>query len=553
MSPVKESRNTVRQALLFFALLAGALKTCAQTTWLQPAAFDAAAVAADDLAREAAGALPLYGRSLPLLVTNQVAGTWRVDGGERVWQLGIRSPGALALECLLDHVDVPTGSTLRVLSPAGRPLGGPVPLDLAAGTAEFSTPLVAGDSCILQYREPVDAAEPGTFRLAKIGHAYRSVEPWTAREGSCHVNVACEPESDGWEGPIQATVRISVVVPEGTGWCTGTLVNNVRQDCAPYILTAFHCGRTSTAAQFNQYKFYFNFQYATCNGGSYSTAQYLTGAQLKAYSDDYAPQFQGVGGSDFMLLRAHADVPGSFNPYWAGWDASNIPGVSADGVCIHHPTGAPKRISSFTETVTTGHPMASSGLMSHYKVKWAPTQNGFGVTEVGSSGSGLFKPSGTMGPLLIGTLTGSSAGMNCTNNGGTAYFGKMSYHWTNNPNTASLKLRPWLDPDNTGTLAMAGSAQPCSPAIGLPEFDLARTVRPAPNPADDHVVLLIPAGVPLPARAILVDALGRTVAERILQFDREVIPTRHLPAGLYALQVQQANGPLSNARLLISH
>ncbi len=551
MSPLKESRNTVRQALLFFALLAGALKTCAQIAYLQPAPFNAMAVAADDLHRETAGELPLYGRSLPLLARNDQVGTWSVEGAERVWRLGINSPGALAMECFIDQLDVPTQATLRVLTPDGRPWGGPASLDLAPGVAEFSTPLVAGDSCVLEYREPVDAVHYGMLRVAYVGHAYRDVEPWTAREGSCHVNVTCDPESNGWEGPITATVRISVVVPEGTGWCSGTLVNNVRQDCTPYILTAYHCGRTSTTAQFNQYKFYFNFQYATCNGGSYSTAQYLTGSQLKAYSNDYAPQFQGVGGSDFMLLRTNSEVPASFNPFWAGWDATSIASLSSDGVCIHHPTGAPKRISSYTQTVTTGHPMTSSGLMSHYKVKWAPTQNGFGVTEVGSSGSGLFKPNSSTGPLLIGTLTGSSSGMSCTNNTGTAYFGKMSYHWTSNPNAANIKLKPWLDPDNTGSLVLGGSADPCALQNGIAEPAPVPGLRITPNPAQNHFTIHTPASLHLPTRAIMVDAVGRTVKELPVHMPEETIAIMGLPAGLYTLLLLTPGGQPITCRIQI--
>lgn len=543
----------MRQALLFFALLAGALKTCAQIAYVQPAPFDAVAVAADDLVRDAASELPLYGRKMPLLLRNDQAGTWSVEGPERVWRMGIHSPGALAQECFIDQIDVPAQATLRVLSPDGRPWGGAASLAFAPGTTEFSTPLVAGDSCVLEYREPVDAVRYGMFRVAEVGHAYRDVAPWAAREGSCHVNVECQPEADGWEGPITATVRISVVVPEGSGWCSGTLVNNVRQDCTPYILTAYHCGRTSTTSQFNQYKFYFNFQYATCSGGSYSTAQYITGAQLKAYSNDYAPQYQGVGGSDFMLLQANADVPEGFNPYWAGWDATGIASLSTDGVCIHHPTGAPKRISSYTQTVTTGHPMTSSGLMSHYKVKWAATQNGFGVTEVGSSGSGLFKPNASTGPLLVGTLTGSSSGMSCTNNTGTAYFGKMSYHWTGNPNAANIKLKPWLDPDNTGTLVLGGSADPCALQNGIGEYSGTAALLTVPNPADETFTIQPATGLQLPVRALLVDALGRTVEAWTIRAENEVVHTGDLPAGLYTLQLlEPAHQPLST-RILINH
>ena len=500
----------VRAAVFIATVLCalGGLK--AQVPFIHAPAFDAVAVDADDRHQAEMGELPLYGRMLPIMAEAQHEGAWSEEGNERIWRLGIDSPGALALECFLDEVEVPTGATLRILSRDGTLLSGPVELDLSADVHEFSTAMVAGDACIIEYREPSGAARRGTFRVAQVSHAYRDVQFGTEREGSCHVNVTCEPESIGWEGPIRATVRISVVTPQGTGWCSGTLVNNVQQDCAPYILTAWHCGRTSTTAQFNQFKFYFNFQYATCSGGAYSTAQYITGAQLKAYSDDYAPQFGGIGGSDFMLLRTNASVPETFDPYWTGWDAQNISTVAADGVSIHHPSGSPKRISSFTQTLTTGHPMTSSGLLTHYRVKWAATQNGFGVVEEGSSGGGLFKPDATFGPLLIGTLTGSSSGMTCTNNSGTSYYGKMSYHWTNNPNTTIQKLKYWLDPDNTGTLVLGGSADPCAVLQGIAENEVQKA-KAWPVPADGD--LTIDWGIPLPtgSTCTLVDVCGRTV------------------------------------------
>lgn len=525
----------------------------AQVPYVQAPGFDAQAVAADDQRRSEAGELPLYGRLLPIMAENNHSGLWTTEGGEHVWRLGISSAGALALECFLDEVNVPAAATFSTLSPKGELLAGPVAVDLPAGVAEFSTPLVAEDSIVLEYREPAGAEPSGRFRVAQIGHAYRDVEFDAAREGTCHVNVACHPESDGWEGPIRATVRISVVVPQGTGWCSGTLVNNVRQDCAPYILSAWHCGRTSTTAQFNQYKFYFNFQYATCTGGAYSTAQYVTGAQLKAYSDDYAPQYGGLGGSDFMLLRANVNIPASFDPYWAGWDATNISSVTADGVCVHHPTGAPKRISSYTQTLITGHPMASSGLMSHYKVVWAQTAHGWGITEEGSSGAGLFKQIAGTGPVLIGTCTGNSSGMNCANHAGYAYFGKMSYHWTQNPNAANIKLKPWLDPDNTGTLVLAGSDDPCAVIAGVVDADGGRELSLAPNPANDHVLLNLPEGVALPARVQLMDALGRQIAAWTVLHVQQELYLEAVPAGAYTITVLQNNQPPRTGRLLITH
>lgn len=509
--------------------------------WHRAAPFDAVATAVDDAQRAAAGELDLYARTLDLGIDTRHDGLWSIEGADRVWRVGVVSRGARALELLMEDVQVPVGASLGFIDGAGNSLARPMPLELPAGIEACSTPMVFADSLVLEYREPADGPQEGHFRIPGLAHAYRYVDDML-RERTCHVNVACTPESVGWENAITATVRISVVTPQGNGWCSGTLVNNVRQDCAPYILSAFHCGRTSTSSQFAQYKFYFNFQYATCTGGAYSTAQFVTGAQKVAYSDDYDPQYQGLGGSDFLLLRTNVDIPSSFDPYWAGWDATAISTVTADGVCIHHPTGAPKRISSFTQSLTTGHPMTSSGLMTHYKVHWAPTQNGFGVTEVGSSGSGLFKPH-AVGPVLIGTLTGSSSGLDCTNNTGTSYFGKMSYHWTNNPNTANLKLKRWLDPDDTGTLVLGGSAHPCTGPAAVTDAGSAASLGVFPNPADDR--LFLRAEGPGTFTYQVTDAEGRSIRTGRMAGPNASIDVAGLPHGLYLLRVSDAGrGPV---------
>lgn len=512
--------------------------------------FDAANVQADDLQRAAAGELELYARTLPLQASTWSNGSWAEDGQDLVCRFRVSSPGAQAIELMLEQMDVPQGATIRMLALNGQPLSNAMELPIDA--QESSSPMVYADDVVLEYRQPLDAAFEGRFAIGGVAHAYRHVLD-AMREGPCHVNVACAPESNGWDDVIAATVRISVVTPQGSGWCTGTLVNNVRQDCTPYILTAFHCGRTSTTAQLNQYKFYFNFQYATCAGGAYSTSQFITGSQRLAFSDDYVVQYQGLGGSDFMLLRTTAAIPESFQPFWAGWDATSIANVSQDGVCIHHPTGAPKRISSYTQTLTTGHPMTSSGLMSHYRLLWAATPNGHGITELGSSGAGLFKPSAN-GPVLIGTLTGSSSGMTCSNNGGTSYFGKMSYHWTNNPNAANLKLKNWLDPDGTGTLVLSGSAQPCAVVSSVKEPSTMETFTVWPNPVSD-VLRIEPVGTySRKAMVIATDMAGHLVGQWSLTSLPTTLDVSRLASGMHVFSlIDPDNGPPQRTKVVIEH
>ena len=97
---------------------------------------------------------------------------------------------------------------------------------------------------------------------------------------------------------------------------------------------------------------------------------------------------------------------------------------------------------------------------SHWGVDWVSTANGHGVTEGGSSGAPLFDNAGR----IVGTLTGGGSFCSQVPNTDTDAYGKVSYHWTNNPNAANEKLGVWLDPGNTGTLTFDGTYFPCTPA-----------------------------------------------------------------------------------------
>lgn len=507
------------------------------------APFDAERVDAEDRAREAVGELPLYGRLQAVDAGSEEAGAWKEEGASRVWRARFSSPGALALEIFLDEVSMVPGSAFSVYSDEGALMEGPFDAGFVGRSGTFSTPLLRGEACVLEYREPRVEGSHGTFRIADVGHAYRDVE-----DGPCNVDAACSPEGDGWQDAATATVRISVVTSAGTGWCSGVLVNNVRQDCTPYVLSAWHCGSGSSTAQFNQYKFYFRYQRSTCGTGSAPTNKVLTGAQLRGFSNDNS----GNAGSDFMLLELNNDIPSSFVPYWAGWDATPMSTSAADGVCMHHPTGGAKKVSSYTQTLTTGHWSSSTGLQSHWRLYWADTQNGFGITEHGSSGAPLFKPGVSGTAAVIGTLTGSAQGLSCDNTGLRSYFGKFSYHWTNNPNTAAQKLDHWLDPDGTGTLQLAGSADPCGAFVGVAEGEEQGALHVLPSPADGSFTLRLPVG---DARDVLIatDVAGREVLRTPVSGGDNTVHTTLWKAGPYFLRLQRNAADVRPTRIMVVH
>src|SRR5664279_3624818 len=114
-------------------------------------------------------------------------------------------------------------------------------------------------------------------------------------------------------------------------YCTGFLVNNVKEDGTPYFQTANHC--ISTNSQAATLVTYFNYENSTCTSSDATTNQTLSGATLKA-TNSY---------SDFTLLLLNEYPPASYLPYYAGWDASSR--SPQNGTCIHHPEGTPKCIA----------------------------------------------------------------------------------------------------------------------------------------------------------------------------------------------------------------
>jgi PKD repeat protein len=262
----------------------------------------------------------------------------------------------------------------------------------------------------------------------------------------CEVPVNC-PEGDDWQNEKQGVARVLVKEGNDLWWCSGSLVNNTQQDKTPYFLTANHCGQSANETDYSAWKFYFDYESADCEKPITEPAGItLTGAKLLAKAPNNTSS-----ASDFKLLLLTDEMPEFFHPWYNGWDRSSD--VSQNGVCIHHPEGDIKMISTYTEAVvsTRYNSPAPDENGIYWKVNWAETQSNFGVTEGGSSGSPLFNYSGN----IIGSLTGGQA--SCSYPTKPDYYGKFSYSWESNGNNSTRQLKYWLDPDNTGELSLSGS------------------------------------------------------------------------------------------------
>ena len=392
------------------------------------------------------------GVEVPVNISLIDAGQWEnlTDGG-RICRLSLNCIGAQGLGIIFGKVQLPAGSDLFIYTTDKHNVLGAFTAAEIRDNQMFTTRPVYGDRIVIEYYEPFNTNENAEIQISGLTYMYRGFAKIVPNEfkslssGNCEVNVNCD-EGLNWQNQKQGVVKILTKVGTKFFYCSGTLMNNTSQDFSGLFLSASHCsndfsGGSATAADYSRWVFYFNYESPDCVSSA-AKEQTILGAEMLATSDSPSNI-----GSDFLLLRFLENIPPKYNTYYCGWDAGN--NTSTSGVCIHHPDGDIKKISTYISPLTSG--TWGSTPNTHWIVRWAATANGHGVTEGGSSGSPLFDDEG----LVIGTLTGGES--SCQNPTGPDMYGKMSFSWASNGSLAEQQLKPWLDPDNTGIIKQPGS------------------------------------------------------------------------------------------------
>ena len=405
------------------------LSTSAPT--VTTSSVDVAAMLAEDEIEEAEGLPFRFGAPFDVDYTPDNSGQWEeLDDGGRVWRLRISSPGAYSINLLYSRYALPPGATLHLYNEDRSMTIGAFTDRNNKDHGEFATSPVKGDVTIVEYYEPADVRGEGELAITRIVHAYKDIFSYFAKDadgfgssGWCNNNVNC-PEGEPWQDDKRGVAMI--LTSGGSRICSGSLVNNVRQDETPYFLTANHClGSEST------WIIMFNYESPTCDNIDGPTNMTISGTTLRAsYST-----------SDFGLVQLSATPPESYAPYYNGW--SNINTAASSAVGIHHPSGDIKKISFDYDPLTSTNYLQSSGT-THWRVgQWED-----GTTEGGSSGSPLFDPN----HRIVGQLHGGYASCESIT---PDWYGKFSLSWTGG-GSSSNRLRDWLDPDNTGAQVLDG-------------------------------------------------------------------------------------------------
>ncbi len=426
------------------------ISTSLQIPFVEMPAFDK-----DELLRE--DSLPgnrvggvRFARKFNVSITPDNAGVSTVlNDGTKVWRVGIRSKEAFSLNILFTEFSLPPKANVFVYSPDRSMILGAFTEKNNRLNGVFPVAPVDGEEIIVEYSEPADVPFKGKLKIGAVNHDYRGLRILPgggAPVQPCETNATCND--------LYSEQRRSacLIIVDGDTYCSGNLVNNTGQDGAPYILSAAHClfdtrdnlilSKAETSV------FFFNYETPYCFSdiqGSMETS--MAGATVQA----------SLKQQDMLLLRLNELPPVDYRVYYAGWNASET--VSGPAYCFHHPQGNVKKIS-IEEDAPVAATFTADGLFLS-NVHWRVDMWEQGVTEKGSSGSGLFDAGGR----IIGNLSGGNPNISCTNRGDDNFY-RLNAAWNTSAN-AGENLISWLDPVGINTLLLDGKEQDENPCLRL--------------------------------------------------------------------------------------
>lgn len=407
-----------------------------------------------------------------------------LPNGDLIWRLNVKCPNSPYCSINFSKFIIPDGAEMYFYTPDQDFVIGKFTNKNQLEGGIFYPQDIPGDEFIIEYYEPANASFHGTLEMDQVIQGYRDIFSIMNKNiedtpkanigyanGTCHPNAMCY--NSQWHDQINSVVCYTMTSGYSQAMCSGAMINNTRRDGKQYLLTANHCYSSGVT-----WKFYFGYQASSCNATDAPIYKTATGCTVRARDNDQTS-------SDFMLLEITGTINPSYNVFLAGWDnSSTLPSPATSCACIHHP-GGDKKKCSIPATLTYG---GQFGLGKYWAVNW---NYNTGTTEGGSSGSPLFNQN----KLIVGQLyAGSSCcvanddGEGCTGPNGYDFYGKFSNSWTNNNNSSNAKkLKPWLDPTNSGATTLQGEYLN---TVGVQNYvEVVNALSIFPNPTNGEITL----------------------------------------------------------------
>jgi hypothetical protein len=394
------------------------------------------------------------------------AGEWEVTADTATWRYQVRIPTAISMSFHATHIILPPAATLTVRAASAASVY--LSADLHRDT--LWSRIAKGDSLEFELIVPSSDRAGTVLEIASFQAGYRGLgggvkdHPAYARlkiqsetaadNSSCVQNYACATTPDN-TGPGHAAIALVVA---NIAQCSGTLLNDVPGDNAPYILTARHCQGPDGASSAADTDVYWN-RLTAC--GTPLGSIYDTGTAIQHGLSTTVEQ------EDLWLLLLDQS-PIVTDAYFAGFDATG--GAVQGGYSIHDALSRNKQLvnwfgQAFSSIILP--PALGVPYTSHF---WDMV-NERGNIGPGASGSALFDQNNrVVGALSLGTSTDASGYGACPSSNpevpdghnGVARYTRFAAAWNSTADTTSTTgattLKSVLDPGDTGTLIVNGLA-----------------------------------------------------------------------------------------------
>ena len=335
--------------------------------------------------------------------------------GGYVAQFKIRSPGAVATRVAIQLTNMPAGSEIRF---AGSDAPSNVihaaslneVLSSRDDSGRYWTPMTEGDMQLIEVYSPAASNGAGiavtavSHIFASAADGFKAATQVKGASGACNVDAICPTQTAGFVNAKNSVAHMQFQANCGLGGalasciCTGTLLNDtVSATQVPYFYGANHC--ISKQSEASTLITYWNYDNPVCRGADISRSQsnVVQGGADLLYADQP---------TDVLLLRLKPSVntPLPLTAFFAGWDSAAIT-ASTSVTIIHHPAGDPKKVT-LGQTISPSPFTVLSDMGNSSYI--TPTYTS-GVTEGGSSGSGVFSLTNGSYFLRGGLLGGPSS------------------------------------------------------------------------------------------------------------------------------------------------